>query len=60
MEDGRAEILLAFPDNFFGGGAGIGRWGVVEGGHLGNKCVIFLDRRNGMGLLRERGQRLTP
>ena len=54
MADGRAEILLAFPEDFFGGGAGIGRWGVVEGGHLGNgnKCVIFLDRRTGMGLLR--------
>lgn len=52
MEDGRAEILLAFPEDFFVGGTGIGRWGVVEVGHLGNKCAIFLERRTGMGLLR--------
>lgn len=44
MEDGGVEILPALGEDLFGGGAGVGRRGVVEGGHFGKKGFIICKR----------------
>lgn len=42
MEDGRVEELVALTEDLVGGGAGVGRRSVVEGGHFGKRGLIFL------------------
>lgn len=43
MEDGGVEILPALGEDLVGGGAGVGRRGVVEGGHFGKKGLILSE-----------------
>lgn len=54
VEHGRAEILLTFAQDLVGGGSGVGRRRVVEGGHFGNENLILrLYPRRCLLLLRE-------
>ena len=54
IEHGVAEILLSLLQDLGGGGAGVGRRGVVEWGHFGNRSIGFGEWRVLLlGLLRE-------